>query len=129
MSNLRTLANTDLEAIVTDNTDGFGWPITVTDPAGTSAALVGRSNDIGLVIDPDTGLAVSGRNASVALTITSLSGAGLGIPVGVEDTTGKPWVVVFDSINGAPYTFRVTSTRPDRALGIVVCILEVYNGP
>lgn len=128
MSNLRTLANTDLQSIVTDQADGFGWPITITDPAGTSAALVGRSNDIGLVIDPDTGLAVSGRSASVAVTITSLSAAGLGLPVGVEDTTGKPWVVVFNSINGSPYTFRVIATQPDRALGIVVCLLETYNG-
>ena len=48
---LRSLATSDLNVIVTTD---FGVNITVTDPAGTSAAVFGYTNDIGQVIDPDT---------------------------------------------------------------------------
>jgi hypothetical protein len=123
---LRDLAEQDLGATLEGVTD-FGWPVTVTDPAGTSVALVGQSTDIAQIIDPDTGQAVSGRLAAVALRVSSLTIAGLGLPVGIADAGSKPWVVEFDDINGAAYKFKVSHTNPDRALGIVVCILEPYE--
>ena len=123
---LRDLAEQDLSATLEDAT-GFGWPITLTDPAGTSGALVGQSTDIAQIIDPDTGQAVSGRLASVALRVSSLTTAGLGLPVGIADAVSKPWIVEFDDINGVAFKFKVAKTNPDRALGIVVCILEPYE--
>ena len=123
---LRDLAEQDL-ATTLEGTADFGWPITVTDPAGTSVAFVGQSTDIAQIIDPDTGQAVSGRLASVALRVASLTAASLGRPVGIADAGSKPWVVEFDDINGAAYKFKVVRTNPDRALGIVVCILEPYE--
>ena len=124
---LRINAEKDLGIILEDDVGGFGWPITVTDPAGASAALVGSSTDIMQGIDPDTGAMVTGRLASVALRLSSLAAAGLGIPVGISDKALKPWLIRFDDINGAPYTFRVSGSRPDRALGLVVCVLELYK--
>lgn len=126
MSNLRELANTDLESIMTDKTNGFGWDIELIDTAGVSYAVVGRSDDIGQVIDPDTGMPVSGRLASVSVTIASLDAVGAGLPQGIADTGGKPWVVKFDDINGRSYSFKVIQSNPDRALGIVICLLEAY---
>ena len=123
---LRELAESDLDVTI-ESAAGFGWPITVTNPAGTSAALTGQSNDVAQIIDPDTGQAVSGRLASVALRMSSLTTAGLGRPVGIADAGLKPWVVEFDDINGAAYKFKVARTNPDRALGVVVCILEPYE--
>ena len=124
---LRVEAEKDLGIILEDDTGGFGWPITVTDPAGTSAALVGSSTDIMQGIDPDTGVMVTGRLASVALRLSLLTLAGLGIPVGISNKALKPWLIQFDDINGAPYIFKVSESRPDRALGLVVCVLELYK--
>ncbi len=124
---LRETAEADLAHILEDKTAGFGWDITVTDPAGTSVLLVGYSNDIGMSIDPDTGVAVSGRRASVALRISSLTTAGLGIPKGIIDATSKPWRVTFNDIEGTSHTFKVQESHPDRALGVVTCLLELYK--
>lgn len=123
---LRQQAEADLGLIIEDETSGFGWPITVTDPSGTVRPLTGLSDDIAQIIDPDTGEAVSGRLASVALRISSLTTAGLALPVGIADSGIKPWIVEFDDINGNPYKFKVSQSNPDRALGLVTLLLELY---
>lgn len=125
---LRSIAEQDLGLILEDSATGFGWPITVTDPAGNSGTgpLTGFSDDIAQIIDPDTGQAVSGRLASVALRISSLTAAGLALPRGIADAGSKPWVVQFDDINGSPYKFKVSQSNPDRALGLVTLLLELY---
>lgn len=123
---LRVQAEADLSFMLEDGATGFGWPITVTDPAGTVGNLTGFATDIAQAIDPDTGVAVSGRIASVALRISSLTAEGLGLPVGIADASSKPWVVQFDDINGNSYTFKVIESNPDRALGLVTCMLEKY---
>ena len=124
---LRETVEADLGVILEDGITGFGWPITVTDPSGTVGNLTGFSNDISELIDPDTGQAVSGRLASVALRISSLTTAGLGLPEGIADSASKPWLIAFDDINGNAFTFKVQKSNPDRALGIVTCILELYE--
>lgn len=125
---LRSLAEADLGLILEDQAFGFGWPIVLQNPAGVqSVGLVGYSDDISQTIDPDTGQLVSGRLASVALRTSTLIAQGFAMPYGVADTAAKPWVVRFDDINGTPYTYKVRQTNPDRALGLVVCILEGYD--
>lgn len=124
---LRTMAEADLGHILEDS-DGFGWPITVTNPAGLVVpSLVGFSDDIAQVIDPETGAAVSGRMASVALRISSLMRAGLALPEAIADRISKPWIVQFDDINGNTHKFKVAQSNPDRAIGLVTCLLEVYE--
>lgn len=123
---LRTQVAADLKTILED-TDGFGWAITVTDPAGTSASLTGLSTDIGLLIDPETGIAVSGRRASIAIALASLSAASLSIPAGVASPSSKPWVVTFADVAGTSHTFKIQEAMPDRAAGVVTCILEAYR--
>jgi hypothetical protein len=123
---LRITAESDLGSILEDGIYGFGWPITVTDPLGTVGNLTGFSDDISQIIDPDTGQAVSGRLASVVLRISSLVTVGLGLPKGIADAGSKPWIIQFDDINSNSYDFKVSKSNPDRALGIVVCILELY---
>ena len=124
---IRQLAESDLGAILEDSAMGFGWPITVTDPSGLSVPLTGFSDDISQVIDPDTGVAVSGRLATVALRISSLVLEGLGLPVAIADSSRKPWVIQFNDINGNTFTFKVSESNPDRALGMVICQLELYQ--
>lgn len=125
---LRTVAEQDLGFILEGDDQGFRWPITVTDPDGnTSSGLFGFSDDISQVIDPDTGQAVSGRLASVSLRVSSLMVQGLGLPQAIADASKKPWIIDFDDINGNPFTFKVQESNPDRALGIVICLLELYQ--
>ncbi len=125
---LRELAEKDLGFIVEGDPLGFRWPVTLTDPTGrTSDGLFGFSDDISQTIDPDTGQLVSGRLASVALRISTLRSQGFSLPSGIADQSRKPWVVTFDDINGTAHTFKVKQSDPDRALGLVVCILEGYS--
>jgi hypothetical protein len=46
---------------------------------------------------------------------------------GVANSSIKPWVVVFDSINGISGTYKVAETYPDHALGLMVMLLEDYT--
>ena len=85
---IRQLAESDLGLILEDGDTGFGWPITVTDPSGAVRPLTGFSDDIAQIIDPDTGQAVSGRLASVALRISSILATGLTLPRGIADAKG-----------------------------------------
>ena len=125
---LRETAEADLGLILEDSSTGFGWPITVTDPAGKAEPLTGLSGDIAQAIDPDTGQAVSGRLAMVSLRISSLLAAGFtDLPRGIADGLKKPWLITFDDINGTSYTFKVQRSNPDRTLGLVKCILEIWQ--
>lgn len=125
---LRAIAEADLGAILEDSATGFGFPITVTSPGGTNETLTGFSDDISQLIDPDTGQAVSGRLASVALRISTINTKfpGEGLPRNIADASRKPWLVEFDDINGNPHKFKVSESNPDRALGMLVLILEIY---
>lgn len=127
---LREQAAVDLRTILNDE-DGFAWEIAITNPDGVCDTVRGFSTDIAETIDPDTGMAVSGRLVSVALSIRDLEELEcyetFGLPQGIADTTIKPWVVVFKDILGKEHTFKVQESHPDRALGIVTCMLEVYD--
>ena len=123
---LRVLAESDLGLILEDGATGFGWPITLTNPAGATFAGIGFSDDIAQVIDPDTGELVSGRLASAAIRISTLYAAGFELPRAIADSDIKPWLVAFDDINGLPYTFKVRQSNPDRALGLITLVLEAY---
>jgi hypothetical protein len=124
---LREVAATDLAKIVENIDTGFGWDITLTNPAGTSIPLKGVSDDISQAIDPDTGVMVSGRFASVGLVMQTIYDAGFVLPVGISDSSQRPWLVAFSDINGFPYTFKVSESNPDRMLGLITCLLEAYE--
>jgi len=122
---LRQVAGEDLIKIIGG---GFGWNITITNPAGISAAVTGFANDIAQSIDPDTGLIVSGRIITVALSLKSLEDAGFtALPEGISEATQKPWLIDFADIRGNLHNFAVIGSHPDRALGLVTCELELYN--
>lgn len=125
---LRETAESDLGKILNDSATGFAWSINVTDPASKSEDLKGLSNDIHQAIDPDTGQIVSGRVASVALRLADLTAAGFtSIPRNISDDSSRPWIIKFDDINGNAFTFKVSESNPDRALGAILCFLEIYK--
>lgn len=124
---LRDTAAADNRIILNDSAFGFGYPITVTDPTETDTAFTGFSNDISQVIDPDTGVAVSGRLATVAINIQDILDAGLTLPESIADSSSKPWIITFNDINGVSQAFKVAQSNPDRAIGMLVCTLEFYK--
>ena len=124
---LREIAESDLNTILTDGVYGFGWPLTITDPNGNIASIVGYSNDIGQLIDPDTGETISGRLATVAISIQSLTTAGLSIPKDVTDESLKPWLVSFTDVPGNTYQFKIKKSDPDRTIGVVICLCGDYQ--
>jgi len=111
-----------------EDPDMFGWSITLTDPSESSAEMYGLSADISQMIDPDTGEVITGRVASVALRMSSIVAAGFtGFPKNIAETTSKPWLVTFNDILGTEHTFKVRESNRDRAMGVIVCMLEVYR--
>jgi hypothetical protein len=127
MSGLRRQAIEDLCTIMKDDVLGPGWPVVVTNPEGEKRRLLGITTDIGEELDPDTGIAVAGRRASVALHIRSLTAAGLDLPVHVADQTKRPWLMTFVNSEGETVDYKVNDSMPDTALGLVVCMLEIYK--
>lgn len=124
---LRQLAEADLSFTLEDSVNGFGWPVTLTDPNGGSFNLTGQSHDIGQIIDPDTGTAISGREAAFVLRVSSIIGAGADIPFGEANGKVKPWLVTFNDIGGEAYTFKVESSDRDRVLGTVSLMLGAWK--
>ena len=122
---LRQQARLDARTILTD-TDGFAWPVVVTDPDGLSACIKGFSTDIADLIDPETGMAISGRQAEVSLSMDSLKQMGLKHPAYIASEDGKPWLIKFDDIEGSSHTFKVMRSAPDRTVGLILCYLEAY---
>ena len=121
---LRAQAELDLGQSLESEAD-WGVSFTLTNPAGFSGteALFGGSQDIGQLIDPDTGQGVSGRHATLQARISSLEAAGFtDLPIAIADKTSLPWVVGFAGLN-----FKVKESRPDRSLGVVSLILEFYR--
>lgn len=119
-------AAADLAAILADTVGGFSVPITLISPDGDETELVGLATDIGLTIDPDTGQAVIGRKASIALSIKALEEAELEQPRGVAGKMAKPWLARFTLSTGSEQTFKIASVMPDK-LGCLVCFLEAYE--
>ena len=123
---LRDQAAKDFKKIVTNSND-FGWDTSITPPDGEPQPFYGLSTDIGQTIDPDTGMLVQGRKASVAVSLGDLNDAGFKIPTNIVNKSSKPWVVQFNAIECDGYAFKVEHTMPDRAIGSVVLLLTVYR--
>lgn len=120
---LRAIAAADAKAILEDSgNSGFGWPLTLTSPAGVVSPHVGFATDVAESVDPETGLAVTGRRSSVAIALSSLAE----LPAAVHDRARRPWLVAVADVSLAAAVWKVVEVRPDRALGIVVLFLEAY---
>lgn len=123
---LREQAALDARGIVEDPS-GFGTLVSVTNPAGVTASVMGLTRDIAATIDPGTGLVVTGRSASVTLSLATLGTAGLGVPRNIPDRDKRPWVITFTDALGTLHTFKVAEAMPDYGIGLVVCKLEAYK--
>lgn len=120
---LRATAAADAKAILEDASSGFGWSLLVVSPAGAEFSVTGFATDIGQTIDPDTGQAVAGRRASVAVHMTALPV----VPDVLADADVKPWRVQYANASGAVGLWKVIEVLPDHAMGVLVLLLEAYH--
>ena len=120
-------AAADLRSILED-ASAFGRRVIVATPAGVSAELVGRVNDISQTIDPETGLTVSGRTATLTLALASLREAGLPEPRVCQDPDVEPWTVELLDADPGQRNFVISGVRPDRSYGggdgAITCFLS-----
>ncbi len=121
------MARADTRAFLNDSLTGSAVPIAITPPGLPARTLMGWSNDIGLLVDPDTGQAISGRIATVALSIADLAAQNLPIPESEHSTSAKPWVISFLDGQLDNYVFSIVETHPDRTTGIVTCTVDSYR--
>lgn len=119
---LRSQAALDAKAFLEDPA-GFSWPFELTSPAGEVSALRGFATDVAESVDPETGSVVAGQRASVSVSLLSLPE----LPKAEPESGARPWSVVFEDLTAAPTTWKVVEVRPDRALGVVVLLLEAYD--
>lgn len=108
-----------------ENLDEFGWPITITSPAGVATSVVGYTTDIAESVDPETNIAVASRKAQAVVSLLRLPT----LPTAVLERGSRPWLVAFaDVVTGVVGTWKVVEVLPDRAIGLVILRLESWRG-
>lgn len=120
-------AAADLREILTDVDGGFAVPLVLVSPNGEQLQLNGLANNIGTSIDPETGQAVLGQQATIAISIADIEAEGVELPRGTADKNSRPWVVRLTLPTGGEQKFKISATAPD-LLGCLVCHLEEYCG-
>lgn len=120
---LYDLASTHNRFILENSATGFGVPMTLTAPDGSSQEITGMAADIGQVLDPDTGLTVSGRTVNITLHADSIL---IGTPKGVPDIASKPWLIEFELPTGGIGVFKIMERETDK-LGSINFFCEVYS--
>lgn len=125
---IRDLAIADTAAILSD-VAGSAVPVDLINPDGNRKRIGGHSADIGRSIDPQTGLEVSARAASVTIPIRCAEGLGpqFGMPRGEPDSAKRPWRVEYRDAMGVTHFYKVREVLPDRTVGAWVLLLEPYN--
>lgn len=128
--NLRQLAEKDLETILETDQRGNRYPFTVIQPDGYQSVnpVYGYGNDISQMIDPDTGMLVAGRNATFTFRVNHLINEGYtSLPKVEHSNIEKPWVFKYVDFEGVTHTFTIRSAMPDKTIGIITLVLELYN--
>ena len=123
--NLIEQAESDLSFVLEDDVGGFGIAVKVINPVGTEFDLKGQSTDIGLVIDPATGIGVRGRTAEITFRLSSILNVIGEIPDKNEIGTG--WLMRVENVNHDIWTFGVGQADVDRKIGVVKIALELVE--
>lgn len=123
--NLITQAENDLSFTLEDVDNGFGVDVEISDPLGNVYQLTGQSTDVGMLIDPGTGIGVRGRTAEITFRLSTVLDVIGTIPD--KDETGMGWILKVRNVNGDEWTFGITVADVDRKIGLVRVALELLE--
>jgi hypothetical protein len=116
--NLRVQAEADLAFTLEDDVSGYGWPMTLTDTQAIPVVhnVKGQYHRVGVDIDPQTGLLISGNKSAVTVRLSTLAG----------QLPAKGWKVATTDITGAAVTGEVPDkgVMLDRALGVATMVFK-----
>jgi hypothetical protein len=123
---LADIAEADLWNIL--NADGASITLQAPPPDGRTVEFRANTQDISHAIDPQTGMLVSGRTCSVALSKRDLQTANMEPIAVLDNKVSKPWIVRYsETVSGEVHMFKVKETKPDRTIGALILILEIYK--
>lgn len=127
MSELLDQARLDIREFIIGGS-GFGVDLVISTPDGlTTADVRGLASSHNLNVDPETGLFVNSKNIHFSVPEAELTD--LGYPVRVNNEVAiKGHLITFSDSAGISRTFKIDETMPDETLGLIVCVLGVYNG-
>lgn len=117
-------AAADVRSILNDVAGGFAIPITIIPPDYAEVVINGFQTDVGLAIDPDTGVMVAGRKASIVISQADLAAADLAIPEGIPEDDENPWLVRWTPPTGGEQTMKVVSALPDKLGCLVLTVVS-----
>ncbi len=120
LADARTLAHS-----IVGNIDDFATEITCTDEFEATATVNGLVNETALAIDPDTGVQVAGKQASVVVSRAAISEAGLAYPKAIPETTATPWLVAWAGADAVSRSYKVIEVLPDDNPGIDLVTLKL----
>lgn len=106
---------------------GIAESIQIIDPNGESHDIQAVVSVIHNLIDPDTGQPVSGFLATASISRLHLMARNLSIPAGEFDQNKRPWVLVYNDIDGNSTKYIVVRSAPDEAQGNVLLDLGSYE--
>lgn len=116
--NLVQQAERDLSFTLEDIDNGFGVELILIDDEQNRYYLACQTTDIGFFTDPQTGVAVAGRQVEISFRISSLVAQGGTYP-------RKSWTVNYIDTNANEWKMKIQEDRPDRKIGIYNLLLEV----
>ena len=124
--NLNSIAESDLEFVLEDLSDGFGVEVIVTTPAGLTQTLTAQSTDIGVLIDPQTGVGIIGRNCEFNFRMSTLISK-LGEIPKKSESGNNYWTFSHVNTNGETWYFGIEQVHADRKLGVVKIVLGLVD--
>lgn len=118
-------AKKDIEQI-TSNSNEFGVSMTFTAPTSKTATVTGLHKKHHLGIDPEKGVAVNTKTASVSVSEKFLADAGYPVRNGNGVVDLKKHLVAVKDSTGTTETYIIEQWFPDETIGLIVCTLGTY---
>ena len=111
-------------------TDVTQWavPVTLIDQNNDEYEVWGLPNDIGVVLDPDTGLPVAARQITLVISYDQLPEGAR--PSHEQNADTRPWRVRFIRPGQTETkTYMVRGTDPDEVAALLTLTLTPYHTP
>ena len=114
------------ETAYNNGSGGFETDITITDLSGKTAIVKGVAALHNTTVNPENGLAVTGKVGNIRLSVTALESAGFNLYSDSKkpnEISMNKWKVTFADSDSKVFNFVCNDVRPSQTHGIIVIIL------